>query len=133
MSKITGSQKGIVLVVTQDNELAKAIEQLLKERWGKVTFALNVKQFFEILAREGVDLIVFDSHIPPLDSLEAFSVARVYYPNIPAILVDNQEKFEEVSSILERGFVFRMSKPFDKQYFDEVSRGIRKQLNNNCS
>jgi hypothetical protein len=64
-----------------------------------------------------------------MDTMSAFAIAKVYHANIPSILIYGNEDYEVTKSILDKGVIFRMLKPMNKDDLKQICDGIRRRQN----
>jgi len=117
-------RRSTVLSVTRDMATRELIEETLDEPGTEIVFVSDLREFFEIIARDDIDLVIYDTKMPSLNALDAFAVSKTYNPDTPSILVTDHEAFDAMSSILEKGFVYRTSKPLDRRYLKEIYNAL---------
>ncbi|MFQ5824812.1 MAG: response regulator [bacterium] len=119
-----------VLVATKDKSIRKVVKETLSNSQSKVILVSGVKQFFEKLLGEDIDLIIYDPKITSLKGLDAFALAKSYHPNIPSILVYDYEKYEVIRSVLDKGVIYRMLKPINEQDLAQIYDRVRMRRTN---
>ncbi len=120
------NHKWTVVVATKDESTRRLVEGTLNDPESRVIAVSNVKEFFEILSENDIDLIIYDPKITSLKGLDAFSIAKSYHPNIPSILVYEQEKYEVTRSVLNKGVIYRMLKPITEGQLKQIEESVRK-------
>ena len=120
------NHKWTVVVATKDESTRRLVEATLNDPGSRVISVSTVKEFLEILEEDDVDLIIYDPEITSLKGLDAFSIAKSYHPNIPLILVYEQEKYEVTRSVLDKGVIYRMLKPITEQDLEQIWESVRK-------
>ena len=120
------NHKWTVVVATKDESTRRLVEATLKDPESRVIAVSSVKEFFKILSENDIDLIIYDPKITSLKGLDAFSIAKSYHPNIPTILVYEQEKYEVTRSVLNKGVIYRMLKPVTEQDLEQIWESVRK-------
>lgn len=123
------NHKWTVLVATKDSSIRKVVKQTLSDPQSKVIAVSSVKQFFEILLENDVDLIIYDPKITSLKGLDAFSIAKSYHPNLPSILVYDIEKYEVTRTVLDKGVIYRMLKPVREEELKEICESLHRPKN----
>lgn len=120
------NHKWTVVVATKDKSTRRLVEATLNDPESRVIAVSSVKEFFEILSENDIDLIIYDPKITSLKGLDAFSIAKSYHPNIPSILVYEQEKYEVTRSILDKGVIYRMLKPITEHDLEQIWESVHK-------
>ncbi len=115
-----------ILVASKDELIHKLVAQAVNNNESRIIAVTCVKAFFEKLMEGGVNVIIYDPDLHPMDTMSAFSIAKVYHPNIPSILIYGNEDYEAVKSILDKGVIFRMLKPINKDDVKQICDGIRR-------
>lgn len=119
-------RKLTVLVATKERAIRNVVKETLGQAGNKLLFASSARQFLDLLMEEDVGLIIYDPRIPDLKALDAFRIGKTYHHNIPSILFCDKEDVDVITRILEKGLVYRTSRPLNKHYlrrvFDSVSK-----------
>ncbi len=118
--------KWTILTLTRDKDTKRIIRETLDDADNEVIIVSSIKEFFEKIKQKDVDLVIYDPKVASLKALDAFSLVKTYHSNIPTLLMFNEEQFDIISSIMEKGFVFRVSKPLKKAYLEQIYEGICK-------
>ena len=84
---MAGNHKWTVVIATKDKSIRRLVEATLSDPKSRIIAVSSVKEFFEILLENDIDLIIYDPKVGDLKELDAFSIAKSYHPNIPSILV----------------------------------------------
>jgi len=122
------NDKWTVLLSTTDKSIQKVVSASMEGHAGEVIQVEDAGSFFEELRSNAVDLIIFDPQIPALTGADIFRIAKSYHPDIPAVLVIEDEDYSVTSSLLNMKVICRMLKPVDgkqlHRLFDKLrSRG----------
>ena len=120
------NHKWTVVVATKDKSISGLVETTLNDPGSRVIAVSTIKEFLEILVEDDIDLIIYDPEIVSLEGLDAFSIAKLYHPDIPSILVYQHEDYEVTRSILDKGVLFRMLKPANELDMKEICEKVRK-------
>ena len=106
-------KKFTILVVEDNVELSNLTCESLSE-WFRVLSASNGREALEVLAKEGVDVIVSDVMMPEMNGTELCSKVKsdVNYSHIPVILLTAKITLEAKVEGLECGADVYMEKPF---------------------
>ena len=116
-----------ILIVTEDVSLPDLVSSTLRGTHSEVAVVTSVKQFFTRLQQGDINLILYDSDIAPLEGMEAFPIVKTQYPRIPSILLLEQERFEVIRQVLDKGVLFRMFKPVNSHDLRQIIDRVRWQ------
>ena len=108
-----GNRKFTILLVEDNIELLNLTREALSV-WFKVIRAGNGKEALEILAHQGVDVIVSDIMMPEMDGLELCNHVKsdMAYSHIPVVLLTAKTTLESKVEGLESGADVYLEKPF---------------------
>jgi DNA-binding response OmpR family regulator len=98
---ITPSKK--VLVVEDEELIAKPLTMKLKLSGFEVKNAYNGEEALEILAKEKFDLIILDLLMPKLDGFGVLTELRNWGDKTPVVVATNLNQAEDVSRVFELG------------------------------
>lgn len=118
-----------VLVAASDKAIHKSIRESLAPNGNHLVVAESVASFFDHLSRGGIDLIIFDPDLLPMNGAAAFAIAKAYHPDIPAILVNQEEDYALTRELVKKGVVFRMLKPIDRDEIAQLCQGLSYRKN----
>ena len=99
--------------------------------WFKVIRAGNGKEALEILAHQGVDVIVSDIMMPEMDGLELCNHVKsdMAYSHIPVVLLTAKTTLESKVEGLESGADVYLEKPFSiKQLHKQIENLLKLRL-----
>jgi adenylate cyclase len=110
-----GSERGVVLVVDDD----EANREVLTRRLGRLGYAVrqaeNGRAALEVMAGEPIDLVLLDLNMPELDGYQVLE-ARHDDPrlrDIPTIMISASADTESVVRCIQMGADDHLGKPFD--------------------
>lgn len=117
-------QSATILVVDDDREIANSVSKIL-EKEGYISIVANDgMQAMEILASQGIDLIILDIMMPRLDGLSATMKIREK-KNIPIILLSAKTEDSDKILGLSMGADDYVSKPYNSM---ELVARVKAQL-----
>lgn len=119
--------KWTILVVSKNRSVRKVVNETLSESKNRIIFTSSIKDFFEKLLGEAIDLIIFDPRLPGLKAIDALSIAKDCYCNIPSLLLDDGENFDVLASLLAKGEIYRVPRPLQKDYLEQLCMGVSKR------
>ena len=125
-----GNRKFTVLLVEDNIELLNLTREALSV-WFKVIRAGNGKEALEILAHQGVDVIVSDIMMPEMDGLELCNHVKsdMAYSHIPVVLLTAKTTLESKVEGLESGADVYLEKPFSiKQLHKQIENLLKLRL-----
>jgi DNA-binding response OmpR family regulator len=92
-----------VLVVEDEELIAKPLTMKLKLSGFDVKNAFNGEEALEILAKEKFDLIILDLLMPKLDGFGVLTELRNWGDKTPVVVATNLNQAEDVSRVFELG------------------------------
>lgn len=114
------TNKNLVLIVEDDEDLREAICDTVKLSNYAVMKAANAEEALEILAIEQVDLIISDVQMPGLDGHELLHVCKRLYPDTPFVLVTAYGNIQKAVSAIRAGAADYIVKPFEAEVLIEM-------------
>lgn len=108
-------ERGSVLIVDSDDELALEYARVLRRAGYKVTTASDGKEASELVRREPWDLILSDISTPGMTGIELLRSVRTHDLDVPVILMTGDPELESVIQALEYGALRYMRKPIDPE------------------
>jgi DNA-binding response OmpR family regulator len=118
-----------ILVVDDNQENLKLVNNHLKE-WGyKIALALNAKEALTILENHSIDLVLLDIMMPEIDGLEVCRMMKEKEKtkDIPVIFLTAKTETEYIVKAFKYGGVDYISKPFRKE---ELFARVKNHLEN---
>jgi putative nucleotidyltransferase with HDIG domain len=122
--------KDKILII--DDELAprEALRMVLKDRYD-VTTAPSAHDGLNILAQNGIDLVVLDIMMPGMNGIEALLEIKTRHPDVEVILLTAYASLSTARSAIRFGAFDYLTKPFDKDdVLKIIERGLEKKRNN---
>lgn len=103
-----------VLVVEDDEALARAIVRILGEEWD-VECASNGQVALELFRRRAFDVLITDIAMPTMDGLALLDRVRQISDDVPVILITGSPTVESAIEAVELNAFKYLSKPFDAE------------------
>jgi len=122
---VATNDKWTVLLSTGDKGIQEVVSASMEGHAGEVIQVEDARSFFEELHNNAVDLIIFDPQIPALSGADIFRIAKSYHPDIPAVLIIEDEDYSVTSSLLNMKVICRMLKPIDGKQLQKLFNKLR--------
>ncbi|TDL35253.1 response regulator transcription factor [Jeotgalibacillus sp. S-D1] len=119
------SEKEKILVVEDEEKIARVLELELEYEGYMVTKAMTGYEALEKYRMEEWDLILLDIMLPEMSGIEILRRIRADNPNMPVILLTAKDSVEDKVSGLDLGANDYMTKPFQ---IEELLARIRAAL-----
>lgn len=115
------------ILLVEDNEtLAKGLEYLFEQNKYIVKHALNVKDTINYLKKENADLIILDISLPDGDGFELYK-KEIKKRKIPTIFLTAKDDEDDIVSGLELGADDYITKPFStRELIARINRIVSK-------
>jgi len=101
-----------ILVVDDDEEMRKAIEETLHRKGYATVSARNGKEALERIDAGGLRLVVTDVRMPEMDGMAVLREARKRCPRLPFLLVTAFGTVSQAVAAVKEGAVDYLLKPF---------------------
>ena len=101
-----------ILVVDDDEEMRKAIEETLHRKGYETVSARNGKEALERIDEGGLQLVVTDVRMPVMDGMTVLREARKRCPRLPFLLVTAFGTVSQAVAAVKEGAVDYLLKPF---------------------
>lgn len=101
-----------VLIVDDSDFLRMMVNQILSAKQYTVLEAKDGGECMDILAKERVDMLILDIHMPVMDGFEVLTKVRECYPHLPVVMLTAVCDAESVQKAKELGAVSYVIKPF---------------------
>ena len=107
----SGAGQRHVLVVDDDEALARAMKRVLEGAGYAVTTAHDGNAAIATVQREPFDVIVSDIHMPGMTGVDLLRVVRAYDLDVPVILVTGEPTVETAMDAVSLGAMRYLPKP----------------------
>ncbi len=101
-----------ILVVDDDEEMRKAIEETLHRKGYATVSARNGKEALDRIDKGGLQLVVTDVRMPVMDGMTVLREARKRCPRLPFLLVTAFGTVSQAVDAVKEGAVDYLLKPF---------------------
>lgn len=121
-----------ILIVDHDSEQREVLRHLLEARFqqqAKLREADCLKTAFGYLARGDVDCIVLDLHLPDSDGRATFHALREQYPEVPIVVMTNNEDRSLALDMIKAGASDYLIKNYtnDEEAFRRILFAVEQQ------
>lgn len=106
-----GGQAGFILVVEDDEALARLMEALLVSDGYQVRLAMDGQAALDLVAVERPALVILDAVLPKADGWQVLARLRADRPEVPVVFVTGQTRAAERAT--RAGAAAAILKPFD--------------------
>lgn len=113
-----------VLVVDDSQDLSEVVGEYLGMFGFKVFTANNGPDALEIMAREPVDMVISDIHMPGMDGLSLMAEIKERYAGMPVVLITGYSVSEARKLALGKGADGFVAKPFHMKELRNVVESI---------
>ena len=100
------------MLVEDEYLLNKTIQSYLNNKGFEVDGFLDAIEAFEAIA-SGYDLFIVDINMPKLSGITILEQIRIFYPQIPVIMISATIDMEMVTAAYNKGCSDYLKKPFD--------------------
>lgn len=121
--------KGSVLVMDDDEGIRSFLSVMLEKEGYEVFISENGKKGVEVVAREGVDVVIADLNMPEMDGLEAMKEILKIKPDAIVIILTIQPTIKTAVRAMKEGAYDYIAKDANRFNFEEMSFIIEKGLN----
>lgn len=123
------NQSLTVLIASDDQKIQEEVATILREEESTILKVNNLKAFFKKMNEyREVDLILYDVDLPSLNTIDAFAIERFYRPRVPTVLLHRPDDHRAIQSILDKGVIYRMVKPFNAEEFKRLFEHLRQRI-----
>jgi FixJ family two-component response regulator len=131
-NKVRSTERPCVLVVDDEPELIELIGEVVKTQVDcKIVSAATVEEARTILARESVEVLVTDVHLPDGDGMSLLPQLREQQPNASAIVITGSPSMDRAITAIRGGAIDFVTKPFsNEQLIERVRSAIERHSQN---
>lgn len=115
MAKIEDTIQLSILLIDDDQDGQRTLQQFLDVRSHRVFVANNGAEGLEILQRESVDIVITDLMMPKLDGFEVLKAVRNQAPDVEVIIITGHGDMDGAVRALREGAFDFFTKPIDMQ------------------
>jgi EAL domain-containing protein (putative c-di-GMP-specific phosphodiesterase class I) len=107
----TAAGQRTVLVVDDDDALARSVSRLLQRAGYEVTVANDGAEAVELVTRQPFDVIVSDIQMPRMSGVDLLRIVRTYDLDVPVILMTGAPAVESAIEAVALGALQYLPKP----------------------
>ena len=111
---------GRVLVVDDEPEVRRLLEDFLSDRGYEVVLASDGSEALVSLRAHKPDLVLLDIAMPGMDGVEVLKQIAMTDPGVRVIMVTANTDISLTSRLLALGAVDYIPKPFDLDYLEQA-------------
>lgn len=115
-----------VLVVEDDPDLQWRLARALTVRGNRVVGTSSAEGALEVIRQWPVDLILVDEGLPGMSGVEFAIRVRDHYPDIPVVLMSDEQNADNERAAELAGAVATIAKPFGPEAIVELLRSFPK-------
>ena len=113
-----------VLIADDSDFLRMMVNQILSVKQYTVLEAKDGGECMDVLAKETIDILILDIHMPVMDGFEVLIKVRERYPKLPVIMLTAACDAESVQKAKELGADSYVMKPFSADVLLEHVRNM---------
>ncbi len=114
-----------VLVVDDDLEICKNMEELLVEKGYLVTLCPDPTRAIDLLKKTPQDCVLLDIRMKGMDGTELLPIIKRHFPSLPVIIVSAYCEGLDAKYYLSLGACELIAKPFNNEtLIDAINRAI---------
>jgi EAL domain-containing protein (putative c-di-GMP-specific phosphodiesterase class I)/CheY-like chemotaxis protein len=116
------ARQGRILVVDDEEPLARAISRMLTVAGHEVTTATDGRQAAELLSAETFDAIVSDIDMPRLNGIQLLQIVRQRDLDVPVVLMTGNPNLKTAVQAVAHGALQYLTKPVNLEELGKVVR-----------
>ena len=118
----------LVLVVDDEDKIREGCRRVLTGNDFDVVTAENGVKAMEVMAADGVDLMLLDLKMPVMDGEKVLERMQVEHPNIPIIIITGHGTLDTAVQCMRKGAYDFVTKPFQiQQFLATINRAAEKR------
>ena len=114
-----------ILIADDSDFLRMMVNQILSAKQYTVLEAKDGGECMDILAKERVDILILDIHMPVMDGFEVLAKVKERYPKLPVVMLTAVCDAESVQKTRELGASSYVMKPFSADVLLEHVRNVK--------
>ncbi len=123
-----------LLIVDDEVDALRGLQELLKEEGYEVMIAQSPKAAMDALDLADVDLIITDLRMPGMDGIELLKAARAQGLALPVIFVTAYGEVEPYLKAMDAGAFEYLVKPIDPdELIAKIHAALKKSKSNSAS
>lgn len=121
--------KGSILVMDDEEGIRNFLSVMLEKEGYQVFVSENGKRGVELIAKEGVDVVIADLNMPEMDGLESMKEILKIKPDTIVIILTIQPTIKTAVQAMKEGAYDYIAKDANRFNFEEISFIIKRGLN----
>ncbi len=111
-----------MLVITHDNQLISAIQEIFTDFQGTVQFEDTIMRALLVLLEEKCAIAAADLEIGLSSVVSVLEVLKKMSMRIPFILIYSEENEHNLAHLCEKGILYRFRKPMDNDSLQQLKQ-----------
>ncbi len=117
-----------ILVVDDERPIRDGCHRVLTDRGFSVISAENGQVALDILADQGISIVLLDLKMPIMSGEEVLEIAREKYPHIPIVIITGHGTVDTAVECMKKGAYDFITKPFQiEEFLATVNRAVEKR------
>ncbi|MGM0570305.1 EAL domain-containing protein [Marinobacter sp.] len=113
---VTSQDKPTLLLLDDETNIIRALTRLLRRDGYRILSTTSVKEAFELLAANNVQVIISDQRMPEMSGTEFLSQVKDIYPDTVRIVLSGYTDLKSVTDAINEGAIYKfLTKPWDDQ------------------
>jgi response regulator RpfG family c-di-GMP phosphodiesterase len=126
--RIAMETPGAILVVDDEPELRKVLQERLTRMGYTVTTAQHGQEALMLMETAEFDLLLSDIHMPRVSGLELLCKVKERFPLLPVVMITGAPSLDVAIDVMKQGAADFITKPFHFAYIEQVlSRLMRER------
>jgi DNA-binding response OmpR family regulator len=119
------SAQASILVMEDEESVAKGLEMVLEEEGYAVDLAMNGKSAIETIQTRDFDVLVADLRLPDINGMEVIRMIRESRPDTVVVVITGYASVDSVVESMKLGAYDYLAKPFSE---DQIKSTVGKAL-----
>lgn len=102
-----------ILVVDDEKSIRNTLKEILEYEKHLVTLASNGKEGFELLEKNGFDVMLLDIKMPEMDGMEVLEKIRTTHPEMQVVMISGHGNVDTAVKAVKMGAFDFIEKPLD--------------------
>jgi DNA-binding NtrC family response regulator len=113
---------GDILVMEDEETVAKGLEMVLAEEGYRVALAATGHDAIDTFAHKEFDLLVADLRLPDMDGLDVIKMVKEKWPGTEVVVITGYSSVTSVVTSMKLGAYDYLAKPFTEEQIKEAIR-----------
>ncbi|MFQ5754217.1 MAG: response regulator [bacterium] len=120
-----------VLIASNDFEVTECAANTIDEERFHLIYSDQASQVLLTLLDTEIDLLIFDLDLSGMTGLELIPIIRKVRPNLPLIVISNDNSFETGREVAKHGVWLFLLKPIDQNKLESFLNYVQMQNKTN--